>query len=110
MAENATPRDGTAPAGPHASRVITCGGCDATWTGTGRAHCAASGCHRTFAAAALFDLHRSARGEHGSCLDPESIRHGKTGERLMFYRNGMWRGPEMTEEQKAKAFGNGDAA
>ena len=87
----------------------SCGGCDETWTGTGRAHCAAPGCHRLFATVALFDAHRSARGPHGACIDPETIRHGKTGERLMFHRNGMWRGPEMTEEQKAAAFG-GSAA
>jgi hypothetical protein len=86
----------------------TCGGCDATWTAPTAAHCGS--CHRTFAGVALFDAHRSATGEHGACIDPETIRHGKTGERLMFHRNGMWRGPEMTEEQKAKAFGNGDAA
>lgn len=85
----------------------TCGGCDATWTASLAAHCGC--CHRTFASVGLFDHHRSAQGEHGTCLDPESIRHGKTGERLMFYRNGMWRGPEMTEEAKAKAFG-GSAA
>lgn len=88
----------------------TCGGCDATWTAPRAAHCAAMGCHRTFASVALFDSHRSARGAHGSCIDPESVHHGKTGERLMFFRNGMWRGPEMTTEQKAAAFGRGDAA
>jgi hypothetical protein len=87
----------------------TCGGCDAVWTATLAAHCAAPGCHRTFASVGLFDSHRSARGPHGACIDPETIRHGKTGERLMFHRNGMWRGPEMTEEAKAKAFG-GSAA
>lgn len=88
----------------------TCGGCDATWTAPTAAHCAASNCNRTFASVGLFDDHRSARGKHGACIDPETIQHGKTGERLMFFRNGMWRGPEMTQEQKAAAFGRGDAA
>lgn len=87
---------------------ITCGGCDNTWTATGAAHCAA--CHTApFATATLFDAHRSTRGgEHGSCVDPETlvIKSGpRTGERIMFFRDGMWRGPEMTEEQKAARFG-----
>jgi hypothetical protein len=96
---------GTAQADRRPHPPITCGGCDATWTGTGRAHCSASGCHRTFATAALFDRHRSAAGEHGTCLDPETLVNRESGERLMFHRDGMWRSPEMTEEQKAKAFG-----
>lgn len=86
----------------------TCGGCDATWTAPTAAHCGC--CHHTFASVRLFDDHRSATGEHGACIDPETIRHGKTGERLMFFRHGMWRGPEMTPEQKAAAFGKRDVA
>lgn len=85
----------------------TCGGCEATWTGDGRCHCSA--CHHTFAGVGLFDRHRSMTGEHGSCADPAALRHGETGEPLMFLRHGMWCGPEMTEEAKAKAFGR-DAA
>lgn len=84
-----------------------CGGCPTTWTGQSRAHCA--GCHRTFSTARLFDLHRSASGERGTCLDPEKVT-SKDGERLLLFRGGMWCGPEMTEEQKARAFGTGDAA
>jgi hypothetical protein len=70
--------------------MITCGGCDATWTGLNVAHCAA--CHETFSTARLFDEHRSADGEHGSCLRPED-RPG------MFFRRGMWRGPEWTARE-----------
>jgi hypothetical protein len=81
----------------------TCGGCDATWTGDGRAHCSA--CHRTFAGVGLFDRHRSMAGERGACADPAALRHGETGEPVMFLRHGMWCGPEMTDEQKAAAFG-----
>lgn len=88
----------------------SCGGCAARWTGTGRAHCAAKGCHRTFSTASLFDQHRSAEGERGSCLDPEELTHGKTGARLMFLRDGLWCGPQMSEEVKARLFGSGDAA
>jgi hypothetical protein len=43
-------------------------------------------------------------------VDPEAIVHGKTGERLLFLRHGMWCGPEMSEDVKARAFGKGDAA
>lgn len=86
----------------------TCGGCDATWTGTSACHCA--GCHRdehgrprTFAGIKLFDAHRHQRGERGGCLDPEQVTNSR-GERHMFFRDEMWRGPEMSEEAKA-AFG-----
>jgi hypothetical protein len=77
--------------------------CGATWTGLGRAHCDA--CHRTFATAPLFDRHRSPTGAHGACYDPATITT-PTGEPAMVYRGGMWRGPELTDEQKAIAFGN----
>lgn len=78
-----------------------CGGCDATWTGTSACHCSA--CHMTFAGVKLFDAHRHQRGERGGCLDPEQVTNAR-GERVMLYRDGMWRGPEMSEEAKA-AFG-----
>ncbi|WP_456115119.1 FDXHR family putative zinc-binding protein [Saccharopolyspora mangrovi] len=41
------------------SNTFTCGGCKKTWTGLAQAHC--SRCHRTFAAAELFDKHRRER-------------------------------------------------
>lgn len=79
-----------------------CGGCGATWTGTGRAHC--RGCCQLFATAGLFDRHRSAGGERGRCLDPAGLVNA-AGARIMFLRDGMWRGPEMTEAQKSARFG-----
>lgn len=84
--------------------LISCSGCPNTWTAGGAAHCAAPGCHRLFSTPRLFDLHRSVRGEHGACLNPEQIRNG-SGERIMFLRDGMYRGPEMTEAQKLARFG-----
>jgi hypothetical protein len=85
---------------------VTCSGCDATWTGTSPCHCAS--CHRTFAGIKLFDAHRHARGEHGGCLDPEQVlvqAGQRKGERVMFFRDGMFRGPELSEEQIAKLRG-----
>lgn len=82
---------------------INCGHCDATWSGARTCHC--GGCHESFAGLALFDQHRSQYGERGACLDPASLTSG-TGERLLFHRDGMWRGPEMTDEQKAARFGS----
>lgn len=96
---------------PRTTPTITCPRCDHTWTATGAAHCGGGGCHRTFSTARLFDLHRSPRGgEHGSCLDPAEIPPRATGEPVMVLRDGMWRGPEMTEEQKLARFGPKDAA
>jgi hypothetical protein len=83
--------------------MITCAKCQTKWSGAAVAHC--SGCHASFAGVSLFDKHRTVRGEHGTCLDPETVRNGRTGQRVMFLRDGVWRGPEMTEEQKLKRFG-----
>ena len=55
---------------------INCAGCGIRWYGIDRAHCSA--CHRTFAAADLFDRHRVDQ----ACLNPVSlgmIKHQKTG-------------------------------
>lgn len=79
--------------------LITCR-CGAAWTALGAAHCATDQCHRTFSAVDLFDRHRQAYGEHGRCVDPTTIVT-TTGQWVMFFRNGMWRGPELTEEQRA---------
>jgi hypothetical protein len=78
---------------------ITCSGCRATWTAIGAAHCGS--CHRDFSATGLFDRHRSARGDHGGCVDPRTI-FTPSGDRVMFFRNGRWAGPEMTEADKAR--------
>jgi len=75
----------------------TCGGCTATWTGTRKAHC--SGCHTTWATVRLFDRHRCAEGEHGSCVDPTSLVDG-AGRPKVVLRDGVWGGPERTEAQK----------
>lgn len=73
---------------------ITCSGCDATWTALNAAHC--TGCHRLFAAVQLFDAHRSQDGERGACIPPAEVQ-GRNGEQRLFFRAGMWRGPEMPE-------------
>lgn len=92
------------------SDLISCSGCSTVWTAAGAAHCSGPGCHRTFSSVGLFDKHRSQYGEHGRCLDPETITHARTGERLMFFRAGMWRGPAMDEETKAKRFGMSESS
>ena len=66
------------------------------WTAAGAAHCSA--CHRLFASVSLFDAHRSQDGPHGTCLDPETVL-SRDGERRLFFRDGMWRGPEMSAER-----------
>lgn len=81
-------------------QLITCG-CGANWTALGAAHCAAPGCHRLFASASLFDLHRSQDGEHGTCLDPETVV-GREGQRRLWFRAGMWRGPAMSAEERER--------
>jgi hypothetical protein len=65
------------------------------WTGLAVAHC--SRCHSTFSTVGLFDAHRSQVGERGACEDPEQIGQ--------VFRQRMWRGPQMTEEQKIERFG-----
>lgn len=82
------------------SGSLSCNGCTARWSGVARAHC--SGCHKTFASPGLFDRHRSPAGEHGKCHHPATITTS-SGERVMFLRDGLWRSPEITEEQKRKA-------
>jgi hypothetical protein len=107
VAENPQGRDGTGKPATRPPLQNTCGGCRARWAGDRPCHCSA--CHRTFAGVNLFDMHRTAKGERGECLPPATIRN-RAEQPLMFFRNGMWRGPEMTDEQKAAAFGRGDAA
>lgn len=79
---------------------VQCGSCSAEWTGLSRAHCGA--CHRTFSGASYFDRHRTIAGEHGGCLDPAGIRDA-AGEPVMVLRDGLWAGPEMTDEEKQAA-------
>jgi hypothetical protein len=75
-------------------RPNTCGRCAATWTGLSVAHC--GGCHETFAAVSLFDLHRV----DDRCVQPGLVLT-RGGERRLFWRDGMWRGPEMSPEARA---------
>jgi hypothetical protein len=81
---------------------ITCSGCSAVWTATGAAHCSAAECHRTFSTPRLFDSHRHARGDHGGCLNPAMLTNARTGDRIMFLRDGMWRNPEMPPDQRER--------
>lgn len=94
--ENAASGSDRAGAGRNA---ITCSGCGTWWTAQGIAHCGA--CHRTFAGVGLFDRHRDQHGDRGKCLDPAAIAKGSP----MEFRSGAWRGPEMDDAAKAKAFG-----
>lgn len=80
----------------------SCRGCPEVWAAAGAAHC--SGCHQTFSSVTLFDHHRSAVGEYGTCLDPLGL-HDKAGYRTHLFRDGMWRSPEMTEDEKTRVFG-----
>jgi hypothetical protein len=61
--------------------MITCA-CGAKWTGTGRTHCAAPGCHRLFSGLTAFDAHRKG----GECLLP-----GDAG--LVKREDGVWAFP-----------------
>lgn len=74
--------------------AITCGRCESWWTAPKAAHC--GGCCETFATVRLFDLHRV----DGACVRPGEVV-SPAGERRLFFRNGMWRGPELTAEQRA---------
>lgn len=80
--------------------AIRCGTCGARWSGLGRAHCGA--CHLTFSGVSYFDRHRSVAGDHGSCLDPAGLA-AATGEPVMVLRDGLWSGPEMTDEARTAA-------
>ncbi len=53
--------------------AITCP-CGAWWTGLGRAHCAAPGCHRTFSTDSAADKHRVGKfGVDRRCADPATV-------------------------------------
>lgn len=82
-----------------ATPTNSCSGCDARWTGSRAAHCSA--CHRTFGGVGLFDSHRTMQGDHGTCLDPANLTNGQ-GDPVAFFRDDMWRGPEMPDDQLAR--------
>lgn len=93
----------TTPRKPRAGEIASCGGCDATWTGSAAAHCSA--CHQTFSSGTLFNRHRSIAGEHGRCYRP-GVLIGRSGDPLCEFRDGMWRFPEMSDADKATRFGD----
>ena len=56
---------------PYHAITHTCG---AWWTGTGRAHCPADGCHRTFSCDSAADKHRIGKfGIDRRCVDPAEV-------------------------------------
>jgi hypothetical protein len=74
--------------------------CGQKWTALGAAHCSA--CCNTFSGVGLFDKHRYVFGEHGACLDPAEMMY--QGQRAAYFRDGMWRGPLMDEEDRLRIF------
>lgn len=90
----------------------TCGGCDATWTGTNMAHCGGANsprsCHHTFSSVALFDAHRAGGG---GCQEPAGmfVKGGaRQGQPLMrLNEHNVWVGnqprPQFWETQGAAA-------
>jgi hypothetical protein len=87
---------------PEGDPMTTCPRCLAAWGGSRPAHCGS--CHLTFSGLELFDAHRDHHGDHGRCVPPDTVldSHGR---RRMFLRDGVWRGPEMTTEAKARVQG-----
>jgi hypothetical protein len=81
---------------------ITCR-CGARWTALNVAHCGS--CHESFSGPSNFDLHRTSAGEFGACKHPTDVLN-REGYRLLFFRDGVWRGPELSEEEKEIRFGN----
>lgn len=79
--------------------LVTCSGCDAAWTARNAAHCGS--CHSLFASVPLFDMHRAQDGDHGACIPPGEVQ-GRSGEQRLFFRDGMWRGPELSDEDRAR--------
>lgn len=62
-------------------------------------------CHRTFASVTLFDLHRAITDNDGRCIKPSDVvcKGGPDeGQRLIFFRDGMWRARELTPIERAR--------
>lgn len=56
------------------ANAIVHGECDRWWTGVGRAHCAAPGCHLTFSGDSAAEKHRvGTPGVDRRCVDPASV-------------------------------------
>lgn len=77
------------------AEIVCCGGCAARWSGTLIAHCGA--CHLSFGSTRWFDRHRRL----DRCLDPIDIRDPE-GYQAMRLVDGVWRGPDASEEMKAR--------
>jgi hypothetical protein len=69
---------------------ITCGGCDATWAGEDRAHCAS--CHRTFDTVSVWDEHR----RDDRCVHPRRLGLATT-------KNGIWFKPLARNTPRRRA-------
>lgn len=80
--------------------MTVCNTCHVTWGGLSRCHCCA--CHITFSSVRYFDQHRWSRGKEHGCWHPSELR---TGGLPLVCRDGVWGGPEMSEEQKLARFG-----
>lgn len=53
---------------------IVHGACGQSWSGASRAHCPATGCHRTFSCDSAADKHRVGQfGVDRRCVDPASV-------------------------------------
>lgn len=61
--------------------MVTCSGCDKTWSGLKMAHC--SQCHETFSTVGNFDKHRVSHGGGTKCVRPEDCD-------MIQNQNGTW--------------------
>ena len=70
--------------------MITCGGCDRTWTGKSMAHC--KSCHETFSTVSNFDKHRF----RGRSLSVEFLGRCEPPDEIGMVQNnyGTWRKPD----------------
>lgn len=74
MTDTQTPEAESTALQPLPAGAITCS-CGAWWTGLSRAHCAASGCHRTFSCDSAADKHRVGKfGVDRRCVDPATAK------------------------------------
>lgn len=81
--------------------MATCSGCAAQWNASATAHCGS--CHRSFSGVSLFDRHRYITQTSGGCIDPAELM--SNGKRVAFLRDGVWRYPELTDDQRVRMFG-----
>jgi hypothetical protein len=53
---------------------------------------------------AIAAVDRAVDGSHGACIPPGEVQ-GRNGEQRLFFRDGMWRGPELSDEQRDRLRG-----